>query len=289
MADQAIVAGSRSTIGSPPFSTASTSASFPGFASRATNNAVLTIRLLVPRLLSLVPRAPGLVTGAAHPTARRAWHDARPEPPCAQQFDGAHDLPVRQGADAHLRQVALVAEDFVLEQDLVDHFLRAAHPSAPRARAHGLELRRGRWGPAAFLADLGHHRGVGRKELVRRLLRRFGYVAVRVDPERQLSPGRGRPASPTHGRCRPASAKRSGMPPMIASAIGSPSSPARTADAAFLRPRPRSGSDPGRTGVHAEVVERRPVHAGPRHPFRFGSFNSSSSFSANSASYAFRS
>src|SRR5262245_21419792 len=47
IANQAVVAGSPWTIGRPPIRKLSTSASFPGFASRRTSNATLTIIYLL--------------------------------------------------------------------------------------------------------------------------------------------------------------------------------------------------------------------------------------------------
>ena len=38
---------------------------------------------------------------------------------------------MRQRPDAELRQIAVVAEELVLKQDLVDYFLRTAHGDGP--------------------------------------------------------------------------------------------------------------------------------------------------------------
>ena len=75
-------------------------------------------------------------------------------------------LRVRHGADAHLHQIALVAERLVLAQDFLDHLLRRADREMAARRAAGVEMRaRGRR-PAALAADVGHLRGVAREELV---------------------------------------------------------------------------------------------------------------------------
>jgi len=77
---------------------------------------------------------------------------------------------MRHGADAHLHEIALMAERFVLEQDFLDHLLRAADGEMPTQRTSGVELRaRGRR-PAAFATDVGHLRGVAREEFVAGLL-----------------------------------------------------------------------------------------------------------------------
>ena len=49
--------------------------------------------------------------------------DLRPE-----QLDRPHGLRMRHGADAHLHQIALVAERFVLVQDFLDHLLAGCRP-----------------------------------------------------------------------------------------------------------------------------------------------------------------
>ena len=85
--------------------------------------------------------------------------------------------------------------------------------------------------------------------------------------ELMLSGGRlvARPRARRGGAARRSGAKRSGSPPMIASAIGSPSAPARTADCGRAADR-----DPDRQRllqrprVDAAVVERRAVRARPR-------------------------
>ena len=44
----------------------------------------------------------------------------------AEQLDGSHYLIVRHRADADLRHKALLAEELVLEEDLLYYLLRAA-------------------------------------------------------------------------------------------------------------------------------------------------------------------
>ncbi len=61
----------------------------------------------------------------------------------AEQLDRAHDVAVGQVAHAHLHQEPLVAEDLVLEQDLLDHLLRAADQRARRAARAARRTARG--------------------------------------------------------------------------------------------------------------------------------------------------
>jgi hypothetical protein len=45
----------------------------------------------------------------------------------AEQFDGLHHRLVGHRPDRHLRQEALVAEELMLKENLLDHLLRASH------------------------------------------------------------------------------------------------------------------------------------------------------------------
>ena len=51
----------------------------------------------------------------------------------AEPLDRAQHVAVIDGAEAHVREVALVAEQLVLEQDLLGDLLRARRPPARRA------------------------------------------------------------------------------------------------------------------------------------------------------------
>ncbi len=76
-----------------------------------------------------------------------------------------------------------MAEDLVLEQDLLDHLLRAAHEVRAVQRRPGLVLLARQRRPPALSPDRVHHlRDVGER-LVERLLRSLRDVAVRVDAE----------------------------------------------------------------------------------------------------------
>jgi hypothetical protein len=155
-----------------------------------------------------------------------------------------------------------VAEELVLEEDLVDDLLRAADDERASAGAQGVEGRPLHRRPAALAADRGHHLGVGREELCRRPLGRIRDVPVGVDRQRQPPvPGRGaRPAmqlGKRHEALRLAAddRKRHRQP-----------EPARTR----RRLRIAAHSDPDgqrllhRARIHDGVGERRAVHARPR-------------------------
>ena len=103
---------------------------------------------------------------------------------CAQQFDRAHDPGMLDRADAQLQQQALVPEDFMLKEDLLDYLVGRAHEVSAAQGARRLELlaRDGR--PAAFAADLVHHDSKGREIVVGSLLRVVADEPVRVDANR---------------------------------------------------------------------------------------------------------
>ena len=64
----------------------------------------------------------------------RAPRDLRPHDGCdlgTEELDRAQDLVVRHRPDGDLEQEALVLEDLVLEEDLLDHLLGAAHEVRP--------------------------------------------------------------------------------------------------------------------------------------------------------------
>ena len=207
---------------------------------------------------------PVAATSAAHLalSSARCAH-ARGATFVPEQLDRAHRLRVRHGADAHLHQIALVAERLVLAQDFLDHLLAGCRRRDGRAAMQpGVELRaRGRR-PAALAADVGHLRGVARKEFVGGRLRGVGDIAVGVDADRQRAASW--PAWFAASRNRSTNgAKRSGMPPMMASAIGRPSDAG-----ADRRRRIAADRDPDRNRVRRAridrlVVQRRAVLARP--------------------------
>ena len=85
-----------------------------------------------------------------------------------------------------------MAEDLVLEEDLLGHLLRAADEvRAAQGRAPASNCGAGHRRPAALAADPVHHRREGGEGVVGGGLRRLGDEAVRVDAERR--PRRGRP------------------------------------------------------------------------------------------------
>ena len=70
---------------------------------------------------------------------------------------------MRLGADLHLDEGALVAEDLVLGEDFGDRLVgRPDHQMAAGPKAL-IELRPGQRRPAALAADAAHHLGVRRK------------------------------------------------------------------------------------------------------------------------------
>ena len=117
-------------------------------------------------------RARALRGRPARPRCRRARSRAAPV--------------VRHRADADLGEEAVVAEDLVLEEDLLDDLLRAADDERAAGRAQRVELRRASVGgqprsrPIAFIIVR-----VGREELVARPAASLGHVSVRVDADRQ--------------------------------------------------------------------------------------------------------
>ena len=94
----------------------------------------------------------------------------------AEELDRAHDVGVRERADAELDQEAVVAEDLVLEEDLLGDLLRAADEVRAAQRAGGVELlarssaasrARGRCGPSSSamrrVGDVGGRAGRSRR------------------------------------------------------------------------------------------------------------------------------
>ena len=92
---------------------------------------------------------------------------------------------MRHGTDAELDQKAVVPEDLVLEEDLLDHLLRAADERGAVQGPRSVEVRPLHRAPAAFAADPVHHLLHARERDVGGLLRRLRDEAVRVDAERR--------------------------------------------------------------------------------------------------------
>src|SRR3954447_11990212 len=95
----------------------------------------------------------GFAVGVA--TCDRFAYDGRDL--CAEELDRPHHLVVGHCANRDLQQEPLVAEDLVLEEDLVDHVLRAADEVCAAPRARRVEVLSCHRPPAAFAADLVHH------------------------------------------------------------------------------------------------------------------------------------
>ena len=81
--------------------------------------------------LSILANAMAVVCPLTRPPTRRVRGVAAPRAHDrrdlgAEQLDRAHDARVRQRADAELHEEAVVAEELVLEEDLLDDLLRAA-------------------------------------------------------------------------------------------------------------------------------------------------------------------
>ena len=127
--------------------------------------------------------APSLLGRARHDWPRRAAYQGRDLGP--EELDRAQRLLVRERADADLRQEAVVAEELVLEEDLLGNLLGASDGERAARRAELVELGPTDRRPAALAADGVHHRGVGGEELVGGSLGRLGDVRVRVDAERR--------------------------------------------------------------------------------------------------------
>ncbi len=177
-----------------------------------------------------------------------------------EALDRAHDGAVVDLAGGHLREVALVAEELVLEQDLLRHLLRApgGQRSARRAQRHVL-LRRHRR-PATLAADPAHHGHVVRREVVPVV----AHEGMRVDGHRQVVvAGLGRrPAvelDQRHEALGLAADDRQRQ--RQAERAGAHHGGRRAADRDPHRQRVLD-----RARVHAGVIQRRPVASRPRDP-----------------------
>src|SRR5688500_3877802 len=71
----------------------------------------------------------------------------------AEELDRLHYLVVRQRADGKLQAEAVVAEPFVLQEDLVDHLLRGADEVGAVQGGAGVELLARLRRPPALFAD----------------------------------------------------------------------------------------------------------------------------------------
>jgi hypothetical protein len=97
-------------------------------------------------------------------------------------------------ADRHLHEIPLMAEDFVLTEDLGDRLVGRTDRQMSTRTAADVELRPRERRPAAFAADAAHHFGIGREEGLDRGLGRVGEKAVAIDAELQLLRRNARPA-----------------------------------------------------------------------------------------------
>ena len=125
-----------------------------------------------------------------------------------EQLDRPHHVGVRQRADAHLQQEAVVLEDLVLEQDLLDDLVGAADEVRAAQLVRGEVLLAAQRRPAALAADPVHHRLERREaDVLTASCERLGDEAVRVDRQRPVAC----PPSVVARRCSSANgAKRSG-------------------------------------------------------------------------------
>src|SRR5271157_5865437 len=115
------------------------------------------------------------------PAHQRRMHLRRDDGP--EELDRAQDRLLRLCADRHLHQIALMAEDLVLSEDLRHRLVRRPDHQMPARAATCLELRPGERRPAALLADAAHHLGIGLEEGLDRGFGGVGEEAVAVDPE----------------------------------------------------------------------------------------------------------
>ena len=107
-----------------------------------------------------------------------------------EDLDGAHELCVGEGGDAHLEGDAGDAAEIVMDAEELfgDGFGVADEESAGGATL-GVELRPGSGGPATLFADVGEGAGVAGEEVVGGLLGGVGDVAEGVDADAELLGG----------------------------------------------------------------------------------------------------
>ena len=74
----------------------------------------------------------------------------------AEELDRAEDPLVRDAADRELHEEAVVPEDLVLEEDLLDDLLGGADEVRPAQRGRGVVVRTRHRRPAALAADAVH-------------------------------------------------------------------------------------------------------------------------------------
>ena len=154
-----------------------------------------------------------------------------------------------------------MSEDLVLEEDLLDHLLRAPDEVRAAFRRGGVVVLAQHRRPAALAADPVHHRRHRRERLVQRLLRGLGDVAVRVDAQRGLGivPGPAR-RPPVDLRERRKPLRHAADDRQRHRQSEQPRARGRVRIAADRDP---DGDLPLRARVHGHPVERRPVLPGP--------------------------
>ena len=204
----------------------------------------------------------------------------------AEELDRAHDLGVRQRADAELQQEAVVAEDLVLEEDLLGDLAAGCRRSSRRAASReasncggssAASRARGRSGPSSSRSAGKRRRrppaSVSAMKPCELMLSGAGgsWPACCGGAAVQLGERREALGQAADDRERHRQPERAG---------------ADRPTAACRRPRPRPAADPApAAGRRRELVERR---RGARPPSvtrsDSRSASSSSSFSANSSS-----
>ena len=171
-------------------------------------------------------------------------------------------LVVRHRADGHLGEKAVVVKELAFVENLVDDFLRAADEERAMWCAGGVEMLARRRRPAALPPDMRHDFGVRREERVRRLAAVGRDEGVRVDAD-----ARGAMPCPPAFRLRDIADERrelsglaadDGEDERKAERAGANNRLGRTADSDPDRKRLLN-----RARIDAEVLDRRPVFAGP--------------------------
>ena len=104
----------------------------------------------------------------------------------SRYLDGAPHLLVRESRDAHLEgDSRQAAECFVYVEEFFGNSFGIAYKESAFGTASGVELGAGGGRPAALLGDLGEGIGVGREEVVGRLLSPVGEETNRVEADRE--------------------------------------------------------------------------------------------------------
>ncbi len=141
--------------------------------------------------------------GHGHSRSAERLPDRRARPSSRTARSNASGRGVRHGADAELHEEALVLEDLVLEQDLLDHLLGVADEVGAAERASSGRSRRARSAASHARGRSGSssRRTAGNASSAR-AFGGVGDVAVGVDAEREPRRGRGRPRRRLRGRAR---------------------------------------------------------------------------------------